>query len=116
MSSYGMELRDRSDGGEVLVSLTGELDLTNARELERRLDEVAPADVRLVIDLNGVAFMDSAALHVLFKVARRRGRERLAIVADESAPVARTLAIVGLSEAADVHESREAVEPRDEPA
>lgn len=109
MSSYELRVRaedGKEDGHEhVRVDLSGELDLTNARELELRLDEAAPADVALVLDLTRVSFIDSAALHVLFKLARRRGPERLAIVIEPTSWVARTLAIAGLESVATVRKS-----------
>ncbi|HEX2346093.1 MAG TPA: STAS domain-containing protein [Gaiellaceae bacterium] len=101
MSSYELE---RLDDGEriVQVRLAGELDLTNARELEERLVEIAPTDAQLVIDLNRVVFVDSAALHVLFKVARRQENRKLVLVLEPTAPIARAIAIVGLGQAAQV--------------
>lgn len=97
MSTYTFEIQ----GGEVpnglVVSLGGELDLTNARELEERLGAVDPEGL-LVVDLNRVVFVDSAALHLLFKLARRRPAESVVFVLDPSSPIAKTLAIVGLGE------------------
>ena len=60
----------------------------------------------LVLDLNRVVFIDSAALHVLFRTARR---SRTGIVLSQTAPVARTVEIVGLADAAVVGESLTAV-------
>ena len=99
MSTYELEVDDTSAAGAVVASLSGELDLTNARELEERLEASAPADALLVIDLNHVVFMDSAALHVLFKLAQHRGREGLALVVEPTAPIVRTLDIVGMKDA-----------------
>jgi anti-anti-sigma factor len=107
VSSYGIERRE-SDG-VVHVELTGELDLMNARDLELRLDEVASGDTRLVIDLNGVSFLDSAALHVLFKLVRRRGPDRVAFVVAPDAQVASTISLVGLAQAATVVASHDAL-------
>jgi anti-anti-sigma factor len=84
----------------VVVALSGELDLTNARELEERLDASAAADDLLVVDLNRVVFIDSAALHVFFKLARARERQRLALLLAPDAAVARVLEIVGMKDAA----------------
>jgi anti-anti-sigma factor len=95
MSSYGLE-RSESEGGTARVVLSGELDLTNARELEEHLASAAGENVQLEIDLNRVSFVDSAALHVLFKLARRRGRDGLVVVLEPGAQVAATLSIVGL--------------------
>ena len=111
MSSYELEVRAGEGNELVQVDVSGELDLTNARELELRLDEVAPADVRLVVDISHVSFIDSAALHVLFKLARRRGPTRLAIVVEPTSQVASTLAIVGLDSVATLCSSLEALPP-----
>lgn len=99
MSAYELEANLSPDGELLRVDIAGELDLTNARELEIRLDEAAPADAQLVLDLNRVSFIDSAALNVLFRIARTRGRDRLTIVVEPDAPVAGTLSVVGLDRA-----------------
>ena len=100
MSMYELEVEDKTAAGRVVASLSGELDLTNAPELEERLAAAAPADTLLVLDLNRVVFIDSAALHVLFKLAHDRGRERLSLVVEPTAPTVRTLDIVGMKGAA----------------
>jgi anti-anti-sigma factor len=106
MTSYELQQRPTDDAQVVLVDIMGELDLTNARELEERLEELAAHDgVRLVLDVNRVVFVDSAALHVLFRTARRLGKERFGLVLEPTAAVARTLAIVGISEVATIAES-----------
>ena len=63
-----------------------------------------------MIDLNRVVFIDSAALHVLFKLARHVGPESLVLVLDPEAPVSRTLEIVGMRDAARVVASRDELE------
>lgn len=103
MSSFDLE--SRHENGEVRLALGGELDLTNARDLELRLDEAAPADTPLVVDLNAVSFIDSAALHVLFKLVRRRGESGLAFLVDPESSIAGTLRIVGLPGVATVRSS-----------
>lgn len=107
MSAYELELDPTADSGVVVAILAGELDLTNARELEERLDEAAPADSLLVVDVNRVVFIDSAALHVFFKIARRRGDGRLAIAMEDEAAISRTIEIVGLHKAVRVISSLE---------
>jgi anti-anti-sigma factor len=109
MTSYELEQRPTDDPGLVLLDVTGELDLTNAHDLEERLETYAePNGSRLVLDLNRVLFVDSAALHVLFRIARRLGKDRFGIVLDPSAAVARTLAIAGISEVATISETPDA--------
>jgi anti-anti-sigma factor len=96
----------------VFVDVSGELDLTNARDVEERLEELAEANgSALVLDLNRLLFVDSAALHVLFRIARRLGKERFGLVFEPTAAVARTLTIVGISEVATVADSPETLPP-----
>jgi anti-anti-sigma factor len=62
--------------GAVTVSLQGELDLASARRMEERLsaiDEGGPS--RVIVDLGGLAFLDSTGLRVLL-LADARARER----------------------------------------
>ncbi len=95
------ELAHHESGADAvaLVSLEGELDLTNVTDLEQRLVEACPPERPLVVDLNRVAFLDSAALHCFFRLARSRGRSQLAFVVDQAAPIARALTIVDLAAA-----------------
>ena len=109
VSAYELEL-DGTGVGAIDASLSGELDLTNARELEERLREAVPVGSTLVVDLNRVVFIDSAALHVLFKIARYLEAGPLVLVLDPDAPVARTLEIVGMRDAARVIGSRDQLE------
>jgi anti-sigma B factor antagonist len=112
MTSYELEQRPTDDPDLVFVDVTGELDLTNAHELEERLEAFTAANgARLVLDLNRVLFIDSAALHVLFRTARRLGRDQFSLVLEPTAAVARTLDIVGISEVAQLSQS-----PTDTPA
>lgn len=61
----------------LILELRGELALASAPELARRLhdEEAIGVGLRVVIDLSGVEFLDSAGLHVLLD-AQRRLRER----------------------------------------
>ena len=109
MSPYELNARRASGNSDrVVVDLVGELDLTNAREVEERLEQLSTdGDVSLVLDVTRVVFIDSAALHVLFRTARRLGRDRFGLVCEPTAVIARTLAIVGMPEVARVGASSE---------
>lgn len=107
MSDYELELDETTILGVVVASLSGELDLTNARELEERLLAAAPSGAMLAIDVNRIVFIDSAALHVLFKIARQRGEGELVLVMDPSASVSRTFDIVGMGDAVPIVPSLE---------
>lgn len=96
MTSFELEARTHPDPGVRLVEVSGELDLTNAREVEAGLHEVVGDALVVVLDLNRVHFVDSAALHALFRLARRSGK--LGLVLEPGAAIAPTLDIVGLSQ------------------
>jgi anti-sigma B factor antagonist len=103
MTPYQLEPRETGDPKELVVNIGGELDLTNARELEERLEALTSSTgACLVLDLTRVLFIDSAALHVLFRLARRLGRERFGLVLEPTSPLARTLSIVAISDVATV--------------
>jgi len=111
VTAYELEVRETDLGGVAFAELSGELDLTNAEELARRLEELSTDASVLVVDLNRIQFLDSAALHVLFTLARRLGGETrgFGVVLGESAPVARTISIVSLGELATVRPTLEEV-------
>jgi anti-anti-sigma factor len=99
VTTYDLKHVESDDPEIAVVALSGELDLTIAGELAERLDELA-AVPDLVLDLNGVVFVDSAALHRLFRLARERGS--LALVLEPTSPIATTLAIVELGRVAPI--------------
>jgi anti-anti-sigma factor len=107
VTPYELEVRGEEHGFTV-IGLVGELDLTNAEDVERELVLAAGGDGGIVLDLNGVTFIDSAALHMLFRVARGIGdARRFGIVLEPTALVARTLEIVGLNAVTTVRQSVE---------
>jgi len=77
----------------ILVSLSGEADVTNSDALREVLDgEVAKQPRMLVIDLGELRFMDSSALHVLLRANRTMDRHGgLVVLARPQEPVARML-------------------------
>jgi anti-anti-sigma factor len=105
VTPYELDVRGQEHGFTV-IGLVGELDLTNAEDVERELVRAAGEDGGIVLDLNGVTFIDSAALHMLFRVARGIGdARRFGIVLEPTALVARTLEIVGLNAVTTVRQS-----------
>ncbi|HEX3289819.1 MAG TPA: STAS domain-containing protein [Gaiella sp.] len=102
------------DGRTAVVTLRGELDAHDAPRLRELFSAVVTeldgaSGPRLVLDLTGVAFLDSTALGTIVG-AVRRVREiggELAIVLPET-PARRIFEITGLDEVLDVHPSRAA--------
>jgi anti-anti-sigma factor len=85
----------RESAGEpfTLLSLSGEADVTNSDQLRDLLDtEVAKQPSHLIIDMSGLRFMDSSALHALLRANRALDRQGgvLSLVAPQKA-VARML-------------------------
>ena len=111
VSTYELDLDRESVPGAVVASLSGELDLTNARDLEERLRAAAPDDALLAVDVSRVVFIDSAVLHVLFRLARLRGEGGLVLVLEPAAPVSRTFDIVAMKDAVRVVPSLDDVGP-----
>ena len=62
-----------STGAQVVV-LTGELDSSNAASLQERLASIPPQPAqRLIFDLTGLRFMDSAGIAVLIGAVTKAG-------------------------------------------
>ncbi|HET8751556.1 MAG TPA: STAS domain-containing protein [Gaiellaceae bacterium] len=96
---------DRRDGA-VVVSLAGELDLYNAEEVRAALLDACNTEPGvLVVDLEGVRFIDSTALGVLIEARSRmpdRGGFRLAAPGLETR---RALEVSGLDRHFSVHDT-----------
>jgi anti-anti-sigma factor len=95
-----LEVDTEETGGQTRVVLRGELDISSAPVLEEaleRAEESAPEV--LLLDLRGLAFMDSTGLRTVVGAdqrAREQGR-RLAIVRGPD-PVDRIFAVTRLDE------------------
>jgi anti-anti-sigma factor len=64
--------------GIVVAGVTGEIDVSNAPDLERAVaGELTRDTAGLVMDLGGLDFMDSSGVHLLFHLARRLERRGL---------------------------------------
>jgi anti-anti-sigma factor len=83
--------------GAIKVTLVGELDLASARQMEEHfaaIDEQAPA--RVIVDLAGLAFIDSSGLRMLLLAdarAREHGYELVLLPGRE--PVQRVFEMTG---------------------
>jgi anti-sigma B factor antagonist len=95
-------------GGAVIAHLSGEVDMTNAARVRDELLVSVPNDaLSLVIDLNGCRYLDSAAIEVVFDLARRLGRRRqeLKLVLPQGSPLSRVLTLTDVDSVAPVHET-----------
>ena len=75
----GLVVRGSHDRDAFVLSLYGELDIATARVLERKLGMARSSrSQKVVLDLSGLHFIDSAGLHALLQARdelRRSGRD-----------------------------------------
>jgi anti-anti-sigma factor len=95
-----------SSGSVPVARVEGEIDLSNVAEtLEALLAASASAaGAGMVLDLSGVAYLDSAGVRLLFDLGRRLhalGR-RLVVVVPDEAPIRRILQIARVDAAVEI--------------
>jgi anti-sigma B factor antagonist len=83
-----------------VLTLFGELDVVSAPQLERTLSEVLePLHARVMLDLNGLDFVDSAGISVLIKAKQRAEANGLTLVLRRpTEQLERVFALVGLAD------------------
>ena len=91
------DLHTSDADGIVTAVLSGEIDMSNASELESTITKATPNEMLgVVLDLTSVAYLDSSGIHLLYKLReslRMRGQQlRLVIPADSPARDALRLA------------------------
>jgi anti-sigma B factor antagonist len=88
-----IEARTDTSGAPV-IAVSGELDMSNAARLEATIEAVVAAKPdRLIFDLSGLRFMDSAGIAVLLGAA---GKVTSIELRDPSPPVRRVVELTGL--------------------
>ncbi|HET7303798.1 MAG TPA: STAS domain-containing protein [Segeticoccus sp.] len=95
------------DGDATVITVSGEVDVYTAAVLRERLDEQIGSGRRhLVLDLRGVAFMDSTGLGVLvgrLKLIRMRGGTMRLVCNSER--ILKVFAITGLDKVFQIFDS-----------
>jgi anti-anti-sigma factor len=104
-------LHTASDAAEtVVLTVTGEVDMTTAPELAKAFEGMAGPVHRVIVDLSAVAFLDSSGLNVLL-----RGRRELAATDIDLRVVAPPASVVRrVIEIAQLHESLSPVDSLDD--
>ena len=106
MAAAGLSTREY--GGHVVVALNGDLDVVNAESVMAVLAAAVARDLRIIVDLAALEFIDCCALGTLGRVraqARQAGGDLL--LAAPRGPVRRILALTGLIDVFSVHASVE---------
>jgi anti-sigma B factor antagonist len=102
---------ERQDQGKCAVlALRGELDVNGGPRLRDALvDAIGEGGRRVVVDLEGVDFIDSAGLGVLVGgLKRARTRDGDLVLVATGVSVRKVLEITGLTRVFDLHSTREA--------
>ncbi|WP_206794459.1 STAS domain-containing protein [Amycolatopsis sp. MtRt-6] len=81
------------DDGDRVLTVTGEIDMSNAADFGAALDRELAAGTAVTVDLTGVAYLDSAGVAVLFD---RAGEHDLRLVAPRL--LDRVLRVSGLTQ------------------
>lgn len=112
MKSFDMDeftaTRYEEINGTQIVSVAGEVDLSSAPRLAELIwkakRRAGVAHPRVVVDLSGVEFMDTAGLEVLLEEwnSSRQSDGRMCLVAPEG-PIIRLLEVTGLSDLLDLY-------------
>lgn len=89
------DLASTQADGVLVVSVTGEVDLTNADAMEAAVESAATPAV--VLDLSDVTFLDSSGIRAIERARRRllSAERSLLIVSPPGTPPAWTLRVAG---------------------
>lgn len=99
MSSLA-RLDTRAAEDAIVASVAGEVDISNAADLGSALEGAVPQQaLGLVLDLSEATYIDSAGLHLLFRLGGRltRRRQQLRVVVPDRAAVRQVVNLAGLS-------------------
>jgi len=91
-----LEVRTAIEDGTRVVSLSGELDLSNAETAEVALQEAREAGIPLIVDMRELEFIDSTGIALLVGIIGGEGVE-IRFVPSESPSVTRVMELTGLA-------------------
>lgn len=100
-------MESKARGDWIVVTVKGEVDVYTAPKLkDELLGLIEEGKNQIVVDLEGVEFMDSSGLGVLVGALRRlKEREGTLALVCTKGPVLRILSITGLNKVFPVHQS-----------
>lgn len=100
-------VRTQRDGATQLVRISGEVDLSNARDVIEAVAHGVPDDVTLIVlDLTDTTYIDSAAIATLFRLSERLRdrRQDLRLVVPQASPIRAVVELTRLSQVIPVDE------------
>jgi anti-anti-sigma factor len=86
----------RDETGTLVITLSGEIDLSNVERFAGVMSEIAPGEEHLVFDLSDLVFLDSSGLALVLAAAVRA---RHTTLRDASPLIRRIVEATGLTEA-----------------
>jgi anti-sigma B factor antagonist len=92
-----LTVQQTSEGHRLRIALAGEMDLANTETAASTLREALLCGKDVVVDLAGLAFLDSTGIALLV-TAIKEGGERLSFLPSEHEAVRRLLGLTGLEE------------------
>jgi anti-sigma B factor antagonist len=99
-----VELSTRRSDGQVIVTLSGELDVTDAARVAAALTAVAASGPQIIVDLADLEFIDSSGLAALVRARRQATNAGFdLLLAAPTQQVRRMLAITRLIDFFTVH-------------
>jgi anti-sigma B factor antagonist len=101
---FRVSLSEQS-AGNVVVGVTGEIDVSTAPELQRALAD-AGAEKRVVLDLSECGFIDSSGLRTLLgarSASASAGGTLVLVVSDPG--LLRVFEVVGLGDVLEIHDT-----------
>jgi anti-anti-sigma factor len=102
-----------ADGTCIVLRLAGEADLTTRALAEVLTAEVAKKPRLFLVDMSGLTFIDSAALHEIVRAHRQlRADGCLLVLVSPSPIVARILQLSGLDQVLPIRTSAQEEDPR----
>jgi anti-anti-sigma factor len=94
-------------GEDVVVArIDGEIDSSNASELQDALAARLPSSARaLALDLSGVTYLDSSGVELVFALSRSLAarRQSIRLIVPETAPVRRVLELCAVGSVAPIY-------------
>lgn len=100
---------DEHVGGVAVVTIEGEIDASNVRDVAERVrTAVTNHSHALVVDLAETSYIDSAGINALFAlhIELRQRRQQLHLVVRPGSPIVRVIGITGLEQTVATHPSR----------
>lgn len=105
-------MKFEDENGSVLVSLSGEVDVSNAESLKTGIERATSGADRIVIDLTAVEFFDSSGLRLLKQLSTGASRANVTfvVVAPPNSVARSVLDITSMSDELAVEDSLQALE------